>query len=202
MYFINKAVIFYRKIGILGWLRFRLLQIAYLIFPCIGCRGKEWSFCLKYLPKIKNKDIKVLDFGASQSLFIYELDRRGYSVTGLDQCDYQEKLPKRIEFIKSDIAEFDIHERFHYVTAISVIEHVGVGEYGDRYYKNGDRIALEKLHRALVADGQLLVTVPNQHFSEGGYSYSRFRKAIDGLFEIYEMTEAKGQILCCLVKKS
>ena len=122
---------------------------------------------------------------------------------GSDQRDYQEK-PK-FEFRKWDILDdTEIKpETFDYITCVSVIEHIGVGAYGDKVGEGADRVALFKLHKLLKTNGRLILTTPNQFWANDngrGYTYTQFMTLIYGLFNVYEMTERNGQI-CAVLEK-
>ena len=127
---------------------------------------------------------------------MHELDNRKYRVAGLDIKPYQSKLPKNITFYCNDLCDSDlaneVRQRFHYVVAISTIEIV----------KN-DRTAIENIHRLLLPDGYLLLTLSTthwRHIDQRGYTYMQFLSLIDGLFTIYELTQRGGHICAALVK--
>ncbi|MCF6150270.1 MAG: hypothetical protein E3K37_16650 [Candidatus Kuenenia sp.] len=84
------VVKFWRKLRICGALRFRILNFSHNFIPASGLH-KQYDFVLKYLPKSYDKKvykINVLDIGSTPSLFIYELDRRGYITSGIDLRPY------------------------------------------------------------------------------------------------------------------
>jgi len=51
-------------------------------------------------------------------------------------------------------------EFFDVITAVSTVEHIGLGRYGDPVAPDGDREAMEEMRRVLKAGGRLLMTVP------------------------------------------
>lgn len=51
-------------------------------------------------------------------------------------------------------------EFFDVVYATSTIEHIGIGRYGDKITKSGDREAILEMGRVLKPNGVMLVTVP------------------------------------------
>lgn len=202
----NTVVNWYKRLGFCGVLRFRILQLAYKLFPCIGSRTVEWEFVLNYLyPLGREKNVCVLDVGSTSSLFIYEIDRRGYTTYGIDQRLYQEKLPVRIIFSQLDIINTGyVSNCFDYITCISTIEHIGSGEYGDEVFENGDRKAIKEIHRILKPNGKLLITTHTKIYARyaqfRGYTYDEFVALTKG-FHIVEYKERKGQILACCVKE-
>jgi SAM-dependent methyltransferase len=102
--------------------------------------------------------LKILDAGCAASFFIYELQRYG-QVFGIDSRPYFENLPKAIKFIQGDILHMPFPENyFDCVTVISVIEHVGLGAYGDPIKDGGDFEAIQNLKRVLKKGGTLFLT--------------------------------------------
>lgn len=208
LFIANTLAKWFKQIGVLGWLRFRILRAAYYVFWFQSLRIGEWNFALQYLHPLSEwqKPVYVLDVGSTESLLIYELAKRGYSVYGLDQRPYQESIPDKlgIIFFQKDITKDIIHyPPFDYIVAISTIEHIGLGAYGDEKKEGGDRDAIKNIHRMLKKDGYFIITVPNKHLGTEtgrGYSYYDFKRLIEGYFDIYELTERRGQLCAVLVK--
>ena len=95
-WFLYQTVVkWFKQIGILGWVRFRILRYAYKIFWAKSERNGEWDFVLSWLKLLREwqKSVTILDVGSTESLLIYELLHRGYDVLGIDQRPYQEKNP-------------------------------------------------------------------------------------------------------------
>ena len=209
LFIANTFVKWFKQIGIFGWVRFRILRLAYYIFWQNSPRIGEWSFILQYLQPLRDwqKPVWVLDVGATESLLVYELEHRGYNVTALDQRPYQERLPYPIMFWQADISSERMTEQtefYDYIVAVSAIEHIGLGAYNDPKSEGGDYNAVKNIHRLLAKTGYFICTVPNKHLGTEtgrGYSYQNFKKLIDGLFDIYELTERSGQLCVVLVKK-
>ena len=84
----------WKQLRVLGWVRFRILRIAYKIFWSNSPRNGEWDFVLSWMKPLREwqKPVRVLDVGATESLLIYELRHRGYEVVGVDQRPYQEPI--------------------------------------------------------------------------------------------------------------
>lgn len=208
----NTFVRTFRKWGFCGNLRFWITRIGYKILWTNGPRNGEWDFVLQYLSPLEKwykNYLRVLDVGCSESLLIYEFARRGYITYGLDQRKYQEKLPKYINFLKWDIRqELPLGliggRFFDFIVSISTIEHIGMGGYGDKKSESGDRKAMENIYKLLVTHGFFIITVPLYYWTSGsgrGYTYESFKELIKDLFDIYEITQRKGQICATLVKK-
>ncbi len=49
---------------------------------------------------------------------------------------------------------------FDIVTAVSTIEHIGLGRYGDPIDPDGDKKAIREIYRILKVGGKAIVTVP------------------------------------------
>jgi hypothetical protein len=203
-WFLSQTIVpIFKKLRVLGWLRFRILRWAYKIFWANSPRNGEWDFVLGWLRPLREwqKPVYVADIGSTESLLIYELLHRGYTTFGLDQRPYQEKNPfTRIFDISKD---FYTTVRFDYILAISTIEHIGLGAYGDRKDDKGDRHALENIWRMAKDDCYIIITVPNKHLgteSGRGYSYGEFCGLIKDLYKIVYFEERSNQICAVLVK--
>lgn len=175
-------------------------------------RNGEIDFVLEYLPDLSwltNKNVSVLDIGSTESLLIFELKKRGYITMGMDIRPYDNQLPADIGFYKGDITEQSTLEFFksighpYYIVALSTIEHIGLPCYGSKIIQNGDRLAIENIHKLLHDNGYFLITIPMKHWqsdSGRGYTYKEFIKLLEGLFVIFSITQRGGQICACLTK--
>jgi len=145
--------------GSWGRERFLILTLAYKLIPYLGfdySRGIEWNFVLRNFPK---GELRVLDVGACESLFIYELAGRGYDTYGIDVNPYDEHLPSSVKFYQNDIIKAPFADNFFdAVIAISTIEHTGLGYYGDPKLNDGDFRAMNEMWRILKKDGRLYLT--------------------------------------------
>jgi SAM-dependent methyltransferase len=148
---------------------------------------------------------RILDVGCCESKLPIELAKLGHEVYGIDVGEYPD--PKLFTFVQGDIRQmaFD-NEFFDVVTAVSTVEHIGLGRYGDPIASDGDKEAMGEMKRLLKrGGGQLLMTVPCGKdticYSKDGvplsrvYSSPSLVKLLHG-FEILEMSYIvkKGQI--------
>jgi 2-polyprenyl-3-methyl-5-hydroxy-6-metoxy-1,4-benzoquinol methylase len=101
----------------------------------------------------------VLDIGCVSSRLPIQLASMGYRVDGLDTRRYPFTHPN-FEFHQSDIFEWKPQEKYDIITLVSVIEHFGLGGYGDIVLPDADRHAIETITAWLKDDGQLLVSLP------------------------------------------
>ncbi len=138
---------------------------------------------------LRNLDLpvgsKVLEIGATMSALSFMLACLGHKVVALDVRDYEFKHPN-LTFIKADFFDFKTNEVFDCIICVSVLEHMGLGFYGDK--KVGTDIdAVNKMRQLLRDDGILLLTVPFGRYYECHwfrvYDSSRLRSLLDG-FEI------------------
>lgn len=195
----------FKQIRICGWIRFRILRFAYKIFWINSPRNGEWDFVLQWMRPLREfqGDIKVLDVGSTESLLIYELLHRGYKVQGIDQRLYQERNLYTMQFNILDNDLIKCLPLYDYIIAISTIEHIGLGAYGDKKIKNGDRLAVENIYKMLKFNGYFIITLPNKYLGTDtgrGYSYQDFEKLIKRLFKIIHFEERSNQICTVLVK--
>jgi SAM-dependent methyltransferase len=179
-------------------------------------RNFEVEFVLKYLADLSwvdfgkkgNSGIAVLDIGSTESLLLYEIEKRGYVPMGLDIRPYHTILPETAYFFQGDITNYGIVDELKntcitFIVALSSIEHIGLPVYGSRVIPNGDRLAVQNIHKILDDNGYFIITVPMKYWqtdSGRGYTPKEFRKLIHGLFNIFELTTGGGQICAALVK--
>lgn len=157
---------------------------------------------------INKSNLAVLDIGATESLLLYELEARNYTPIGLDVRNYHTELPKNSLFYRGDITNSNIVKEFknlivYFIVALSSIEHIGLGVYGDTIKPNGDRLSIENIHKILHDDGYFIITVPMKYWqtdSGRGYTPKEFLKLIEGLFTVFHSDLKGGQICATLVK--
>ena len=145
--------------GHCGRERFLLTTLLYRSLPYLNfdyCRLVEWQFIGANLPK---SGLRVLDIGATSSLFIYELAGRGYDTFACDTRPYMERLSGTIKFIRCDIMATPFPDNFFdIITGISTVEHIGLGFYGDPRSGDGDFKAMNEMKRILKGQGLLCLT--------------------------------------------
>lgn len=119
----------------------------------------EYDFVVSNINAVGSKQ-KVLDVGCYGSPLPIELANKGHEVYGIDVGDYLN--PQSFNFIKGDIERMPFHDNFFdVVTAVSTIEHIGLGYYGEPITSRGDKNAMKEIMRVLKPDGKLLVTIPS-----------------------------------------
>ena len=103
---------------------------------------------------------RILDVGSNYSPLVLELAGLGFNVTALDINESAFQHPN-ITFATGSICNtaFD-NEAFDVVTAISTVEHIGLGYYGDSTAEASDIKAVREIRRILKASGKLILTVP------------------------------------------
>jgi SAM-dependent methyltransferase len=163
-------------------------RVLSLLFGCTS-RTAEYRFVLKNLPPVGST---ILDVGCCDSLLALRLAKRGYKVYGIDTRRYQEKHPN-LTFVQEDILRTSFPDRlFDAVIAISTIEHIGLGVYGDPIHDNADIMAVREISRILRPDGRLIVTIPfaaQYRLAKYGGGYERYYDAntIGRLFEGFQI---------------
>ncbi len=119
----------------------------------------EYPLTLRLLnPKAK----KVLDVGCRYSNLVLQLASLGHEVTGIDLEPYPYSHPN-LKFQKADIRKTSFKSGyFGAVTAISTIEHIGLGYYETTTHPDieGDQKCVDEIYRLLVKKGQLLFSAP------------------------------------------
>ncbi|MBN2301074.1 MAG: class I SAM-dependent methyltransferase [Lentisphaerae bacterium] len=104
---------------------------------------------------------KVLDFGCDASRISMHLANMGYKVTGADLLPYAFSHPN-LEFKQGNFFEQNlISGSFDGIIAVSALEHVGLGAYGEMATpERGDVQMVQEFARILKSKGRLIVTVP------------------------------------------
>jgi 2-polyprenyl-3-methyl-5-hydroxy-6-metoxy-1,4-benzoquinol methylase len=112
------------------------------------------------LQNISKPSAEILDVGCDESLLTLHLANLGHKVTALDLNKYEFKH-SNIKFVKGDICTVDLPEKkYDYIIFLSVIEHVGLGAYGEQGFGGGDRKALEQAKKFLKPDGKIIISTP------------------------------------------
>jgi ubiquinone/menaquinone biosynthesis C-methylase UbiE len=147
----------------LGSVKLRMLhQIARLAYriPRLSFEARliEYDFARANIDR-SHSPKRILDLGCCGSKLPIELAKLGHEVYGIDVGDYPD--PKLFTFIQGDIRQMPFNaEFFDVVTAVSTIEHIGLGRYGDPIAPDGDKEAMGETRRVLKRGGQLLMTLP------------------------------------------
>lgn len=98
--------------------------------------------------------------GGCESLLPLELASLGYEVFALDVRDYPLMHPRLIS-VKEDIRGTSFpSDFFDTAIALSTLEHIGLGFYGEPVDPHGDRKAAIEIFRILKPGGRFLLTVP------------------------------------------
>jgi len=124
-----------------------------------GCTSRvaEYRFVYRNLP---SPGAKILDIGCCDSLLALKLAKRGYQVTGIDARPYLEKHP-RFTFIQADACRMPFPDAsFDAAIAVSAIEHIGLGAYGDPVQEGADSKAIKEIRRVLKPGGKFILTTP------------------------------------------
>ena len=107
-----------------------------------------------------NGEGRILDVGCCGSSLVIELASLGYEVYGIDVKSYPLEHPN-FTFVHGDIFKTPFPDDFFdRVTAVSTIEHIGLGRYGDPIYSDGDKKAVKEIKRILKPGGKAIFTVP------------------------------------------
>jgi len=196
----------FKQLGCFGATRFRLQQLGHkLLLPCGGF-SSQIKWVLDYLPYVYDRNkLKILDVGSTYSLLIYELHRRGFETWGIDIRPYQERLPKGIKFVKENLLDSTLPENyFDYITNVSVLQHIGMGQYGEIKVCDAEYLMIQELATLLKPGGILLLTTTSERivdkYARRGYNYHVIRNLVRGVFQIQEYTERHGHICVALIK--
>jgi 2-polyprenyl-3-methyl-5-hydroxy-6-metoxy-1,4-benzoquinol methylase len=102
---------------------------------------------------------RALEFGCTKSHLALELCSLGYQVVGVDLREYPFCHPN-LRFLRCNLLDFEDDKGFDLITSISVLEHIGLGVYGEGPDSVSLGRTLSKLAGLLNPNGTLIVTVP------------------------------------------
>ncbi|MEX1027951.1 MAG: class I SAM-dependent methyltransferase [Candidatus Paceibacterota bacterium] len=119
----------------------------------------EVPFVHRHLPVSNGYDIRALEFGCSRSHLALEMSALGFDVVGIDLRNYELESPP-FTFVRGNILDYEDQRGFDVVCAVSVLEHIGLGVYGERAVSDDRAKVAAKLYDLLRPQGTLLVTVP------------------------------------------
>lgn len=102
---------------------------------------------------------RLLDVGCNRSSLLLEFACLGYEAYGIDISGYAFSHP-RLRFFKGSICG-DVFESgyFDAVTAVSTLEHIGLGAYGSSR-RESDAMAISGIRKILKKGGKLILTLP------------------------------------------
>jgi SAM-dependent methyltransferase len=105
---------------------------------------------------------KVLDVGSSGSQLPIMLVGLGQKVWTIDIRHYEYKdASANLTSIQGDARKTSFEDEFFdVVIAVSTVEHIGLGRYGDKKDNEGDKETLKEIRRITKSNGTLLITVP------------------------------------------
>lgn len=130
----------------------------------------------------------VLDVGCVSSRLPIQLASMGYEVHGLDTRPYPFQHPG-LTFHQADVFQWEPDRRFDIVLLISVMEHFGLGDYGDQIVSDADATALGRIREWMNPGAQLLLSVP---YGEGAITPKHRiynAQALDALLAGYERVQ-------------
>jgi 2-polyprenyl-3-methyl-5-hydroxy-6-metoxy-1,4-benzoquinol methylase len=121
----------------------------------------EKNFILLSLARLyESSQIEILDVGSAESLLAYELASLNYTVTAIDIRPMTLSHPN-LKFIKCDICQPVLSTAsFDCVIALSTIEHIGLGWYGDEIGESLDHKAVQQIYSLIKPGGSFILTVP------------------------------------------
>lgn len=120
-------------------------------------RVVEYPLTFQALPA---KPTNILDIGSGNSPLPYHLACVGHSTVAVDFHPYPMHHPN-LTALRCDATRLPLKDAtFPYVTAISSLEHFGLGGYGDPVLVNGPLKVRTEILRVLEPGGMLIVSLP------------------------------------------
>jgi len=139
----------------------------------------------------KNKPKHHYDIG-SQALMVGIISK--FTPTTMVDIRPLNVATKELSFIKGDILNLPFEtESISSLSSICVIEHIGLGRYGDPLNQFGTEKAAKELSRVLSKDGNLYISVPVDSKNKVYFNAHRAftREYVMSLFPNLELVEEK-----------
>ena len=129
---------------------------------------------------------RLLDVGSVGSVLPIVLASQGYEVWCIDVRYYEgDGLAQNLKCLVGDVRKTSFENGFFdCAIAVSTLEHIGLGRYGEWLEPDGDITAVSEISRILSEHGALLVTLPfgkEEVFpSHRVYNQQRLQTILDG----------------------
>jgi SAM-dependent methyltransferase len=196
---LNDDILRWSKRGKISWVFqaaihviISLLEKIYDVFgyeTLVEERIIEYPMVFIALSKLKNA--KVLDAGCYTSRLPLQLASLGYKTWTIDLKKYPFSHPN-LNVKQENVTKTSFPDSFFdAVISISVIEHVGLGAYGEQKIPNGDKKAIAELTRILKPGGLMIISAPfGKRFT--GRDYRVYdRESLNFLFTDLEKVEER-----------
>ena len=148
-----------RVAGPLWWIAESIERICLRVEPRqiqLNERIVEVPFVLRHLPP---EGARVLEVGCTASALSLQMASMGYQVTAIDVPPYHLRHPN-LWIIREDVAKLELPAAHcDCAVLVSVVEHVGLGHYGDSTQLSDDAF-LRRVAGWVAPGGTLLLTVP------------------------------------------
>ncbi len=118
-----------------------------------GMRDVEYSFIAANMPEGSGR---ALDYGCGRSWMPLLAARHGYTVRAVDV--YDPKSPYKHPDLVFTYELSSLPNEL--ITLCSVVEHIGLGRYGDPLEEDGDLRVMSELRNLLSSTGIMLLTIP------------------------------------------
>jgi SAM-dependent methyltransferase len=125
----------------------------------VGDREVEYAWICARIPSGPGA---ALEFGCGHSYLSLVAAERGFISTALDLLSVSWNYTHpALRFVQGDILRMTWEpSSIDLILNCSVVEHVGLGRYGDDTESNGDIAAMAALRRLLRPNGRMLMTLP------------------------------------------
>ncbi len=136
------------------------------IYPCLHDNTKETDYDPHYLYHPAWAIRKLIKIAPSKHVDISSSLYFNAFASSLFQIDFYDYRPANItlsnlQCLKNDLTKLTFEDNsIHSLSCMHVIEHIGLGRYGDPINPNGDIVAINEIKRVIKPNGHLLFVVP------------------------------------------
>ncbi|MFA6570103.1 MAG: DUF268 domain-containing protein [Bacteroidota bacterium] len=127
-------------------------------------RKFEYAYLARCLARKNIKKNIIVDMGGGFSYSTITsalLELPESQITSVDVIDFPRKSKFGIKYVTGNSMDTKLQSNYaDVVSMISMLEHVGLGRYGDPIDINGDIKAMQEVYRVLKPGGYVVLTVP------------------------------------------
>lgn len=135
-------------------------------YPCLNEKNKTTSFDKHYTYHTAWAARKLNDLSPKEHIDISSLTYFSTLVSAFIPVKFYDYRPAKIELDNFQCSHIDLKKlpfadgSIQSLSCMHVVEHIGLGRYGDMLDVDGDLVAIDELKRVVAIGGYLLFVVP------------------------------------------
>lgn len=136
------------------------------IYPCLSDKTIETAYDRHYIYHPAWAARVIADFNPSRHVDISSALQFGTIISAFVDVDFYDFRPAQLKLSNFTSSAIDLNNlsfdtnSIESLSCMHVIEHIGLGRYGDPFDIDGDRKAANELSRVLAPNGRLILAFP------------------------------------------